>query len=278
MALAMNPYRPYMGTLVGVGDLAADIKMFQVELDDPDERDHFAYRPGQFAFVSSFGVGEAPFCLTSTQFRGPLLEFAVNKVGTVTSSLHRLGEGDEVGVRGPFGNWFPLDEMQGKHVILLGGGIGGAPLRPVIHTILDHRADFGKLTILWAARTPSLLIFTEEFDAWRAAPDTELHLTVDEGDETWTDNVGLITELLEKVAPAPDDAVTITCGPPIMIKFALLTLEKLGFARDQMIVTLEAKMKCGMGKCGRCNLGDKYVCTDGPVFSYAEISGFLESF
>jgi sulfhydrogenase subunit gamma (sulfur reductase) len=278
MALASNPYHPYLGTLVGVDDLATDISLFQVALDDAEERERFTYRPGQFAFVSAFGVGEAPFCLTSTPLRGPVLEFAVNKIGTVTSALHRLGEGDVVGVRGPFGNWFPLDEMRDKHVILLGGGIGGAPLRPVIHTVLDNRTDYGKLTILWAARLPSLLIFTDEFDDWRAVPDTDLHVTVDQGDEAWTGNVGLITELLEKVAPSPENAVTITCGPPIMIKFTLLTLEKLGFARDQMFVTLEAKMKCGMGKCGRCNLGEKFVCTDGPVFSYAEVSQFLESF
>ena len=273
-----NPYRPYLGTVVGVMDLATDIRMFQVDLDDAEERESFVYRPGQFALVSAFGVGEAPFCLTSTSLRGPGLEFAVNRIGTVTSALHRLGEGDVVGVRGPFGNWFPLDEMKGRNVILLGGGIGGAPLRPVIHTILDNRADYGNLTILWAARLPSLLIFTEEFDDWRAAPDTDLHITVDQGDETWTGNVGLITELLEKVAPSPENAMTITCGPPIMIKFTLLTLEKLGFTRDQMIVSLEAKMTCGMGKCGRCNLGDKFVCIDGPVFSYAEVSEFLESF
>jgi sulfhydrogenase subunit gamma (sulfur reductase) len=278
MALATNPYHPYLGTLVGVDDLATDISLFQVALDDAEERERFTYQPGQFAFVSAFGVGEAPFCLTSTPLRGPVLEFAVNKIGTVTSALHRLGEGDVVGVRGPFGNWFPLDEMRDKHVILLGGGIGGAPLRPVVHTVLDNRANYGKLTILWAARLPSLLIFTDEFDDWRAAPNTDLHVTVDQGDEAWTGNVGLITELLEKVAPSPENTVTITCGPPIMIKFTLLTLEKLGFARDQMFVTLEAKMKCGMGKCGRCNLGEKFVCTDGPVFSYAEVSQFLESF
>lgn len=278
MAIARNPYRPYLGILVGVEDLATDIKLFQVRLNGAEKRENFAYRPGQFAFVSAFGVGEAPFCLTSAPSRGQILEFAINKVGTVTSALHRLGEGDVVGIRGPFGNWFSLDEMRGKNVLLLGGGIGGAPLRPVIHTILDNHADYGKLTILWAARLPPLLIFKEEFDTWRAAPDTELHLTVDQGDEAWTGNVGLITELLEKVAPSPENAVAITCGPPIMIKFTMLTLEKLGFTRDQMIITLEAKMKCGMGKCGRCNLGEKFVCTDGPVFSYAEVSKFLEGF
>jgi NAD(P)H-flavin reductase len=278
MSTASNPYRPYVGTLVGVRDLATDIRLFQVELSDPAAREGFTYQPGQFAFVSAFGTGEAPFCLTSTVRRGPALEFAVNKVGTVTAALHRLGEGDTIGVRGPFGNWFPLSYMAGKDVLLLGGGIGGAPLRPVIHTILDNRADYGQLTILWAARQPSLLIFTKEYDEWQAAPDTALHLTVDQGDETWSGNVGLITELLEQVAPSAHNAVAVVCGPPVMIKFALLTLEKLGFAPDQMIVTLEAKMKCGMGKCGRCNMGEKYVCLDGPVFSYAEVSQFLESF
>ena len=273
-----NPLRPHLGTLVGIKDLATDIKLFQVELNDPQFRQSFDYRPGQFAFVSAFGVGEAPFGLASIRSRGPLLEFAINKIGTVTAALHAMEEGDIVGVRGPLGNWFPMDEFKGQNIIVLGGGIGGAPLRPVIHTVLDHRADYGKLTILWAARHPSLLIFTDEYDAWRASPDTELHLTVDEGDEGWTGNVGLITQLLEQVAPSPQNAVTITCGPPIMIHFVMLTLAKLGFTRQQMMVTLEAKMKCGIGKCGRCNLGEKFVCVDGPVFSFDEVARLLESF
>jgi NAD(P)H-flavin reductase len=160
----------------------------------------------------------------------------------------------------------------------LGGGIGGAPLRPVIHSILDNRADYGRLTILWAARSPSLLVFTNEYDSWRAAADTELHLTVDEGGATWTGNVGLITQLLERVAPSPENSLAVICGPPIMIKFVILGLKKMGFADEQMIMTLEAKMKCGIGKCGRCNMGEKFVCLDGPVFSYTEVSHFLESF
>ena len=273
-----NPMRPYLGTLVGVKDLATDIKLFQVELNDSQARERFTYLPGQFAFLSAFGIGEAPFGLASIASRGTALDFAVAQVGTVTAALHAMEEGSIVGVRGPMGNCFPLDEIKGKNVIVLGGGIGGAPLRPVIHTILDQREDYGHLTILWAARDPSLLVFTDEYDDWRAAPRTDLHLTVDQGDESWTDNVGLITELLEKVAPSHENAVTITCGPPIMIKFVMLTLKKLGFTDEQMITTLEAKMKCGIGKCGRCNLGEKFVCVDGPVFTYTEISQFLESF
>jgi NAD(P)H-flavin reductase len=269
-----NPMRPLLGTLAGAKDLGHDIKLFQIELNG----EVFDYQPGQFAFLSAFGVGEAPFGLASTTARTAALEFAINRVGTVTSALHRLEPGAVVGVRGPLGNSFPLDEMKGKDLVVLGGGIGGAPLRPVIHTILDDRTDYGRLTILWAARSPSLLVFTDEYEAWGAAPDTQLHLTVDEGDADWTGNVGLITQLLEQVAPSPQNSVAIICGPPIMIKFVILGLKKLGFADEQMIMTLEAKMKCGIGKCGRCNMGEKYVCLDGPVFNYTEVSRFLESF
>ncbi len=162
---------------------------------------------------------------------------------------------------------------------MIGGGIGGAPLRPVISTIIDDRDDYGRLTILWAARNPSLLIFTDEYDSWRAAPRTELHLTVDQRPPEWREgNEGLITTLLENVGPSPEDAVTITCGPPIMIHFAALSLRKLGFTLDQMLVTLEGRMHCGIGKCGRCNLGDAFVCVDGPVFYHSQVAGLLESF
>jgi NAD(P)H-flavin reductase len=269
-----NPMRPLVGRLAGVKDLGDEIKLLQIDLDG----DCFAYEPGQFAFLSAFGVGEAPFGLASTMARTSALEFAISRVGTVTAALHNLEPGAVVGVRGPLGNSFPLHEMRGKEIIVLGGGIGGAPLRPAIHTILDNRDEYGHLTILWAARSPSLLVFADEYDTWRDAPGTELHLTVDEGDATWTGHVGLITQLLEQVAPSSENAVAIICGPPIMIRFVILSLHKLGFVDEQMIMTLEAKMKCGIGKCGRCNLGDKFVCLDGPVFSYTQVSRFLESF
>jgi NAD(P)H-flavin reductase len=236
------------------------------------------YQPGQFAFLSAFGVGEAPFGIASTPQRGHLLEFAVQRLGSVTTELHQLGEGDVVGVRGPMGNCFPMEQFKGKNLIVIGGGIGGAPLRPVIHTVLDNRQDYGHFAILWAARHPSLLVFTDEYDEWRSAPDTEMHLTVDEPDSTWDHNVGLITDLLERVAPSPKNAITITCGPPVMIYYVHKLLEKMGFAPEQNYVTLEARMHCGIGKCGRCNLGEKLICVDGPVFSMAEVGQLMESF
>jgi sulfhydrogenase subunit gamma (sulfur reductase) len=279
MAVASNPMRPYLGRLAGVKDLATGIKLFQVEFTESDGREAFAdYLPGQFAFLSAFGAGEAPFGITSTPGRGPLVEFAVSVLGHVTHTLHALEVGDPVGVRGPLGNWFPMDAIKGRDIVILGGGIGGAPLRPVVHTILDNREDYGHLTILWAARTPDLLVYTDEFDDWRSSWATEFHVTVDQADENWAGNVGLITKLLETVNPSSKGSVAITCGPPIMIHFVFLTLQKLGFTPEQMLTTLEARMHCGIGKCGRCNLGEKFVCVDGPVFWQHEIAGFLEGF
>jgi NAD(P)H-flavin reductase len=273
---------PHLGRLVGKKDLATDIKLIQIEMVEPAGKDCFAdYRPGQFAFVSALGIGEAPFGITSIPSRGDTLEFGIAKMGSVTAALHSLKVGENVGVRGPLGNGFPMDEIRHKHIIVLGGGIGGAPLRPVITDILDRRSEYGRLTILWAARSPSLLVFTEEYEAWRSAPDTELHLTVDEGDEAWKaagGNEGLITDLLETIAPSPEKVVTITCGPPAMLHFVTHTLNELGFSPDQMWTTLEARMHCGIGKCGRCNMGDKFVCIDGPVFRQDEVTSFLESY
>lgn len=272
-----NPMRPHLGRLVGIKDLATGISLFQIEMTESEGKAAVGeFKPGQFAFVSAFGAGEAPFGIATG--RGPNPEFAVSDLGYVTHTLHSLEVGDPVGVRGPLGNWFPLDEIKGKNITILGGGIGGAPLRPVIHTILDNRKDYGHLTIIWAARSPDLLVFTDEFEEWGSAPDTEFHVTVDNGDENWTGNVGLITNLVEQVNPSTDDAVTITCGPPIMIHFAFLTLQKLGFTPEQKLTTLEARMHCGIGKCGRCNLGAKFICIDGPVFWQSEIAGFLEGF
>ena len=273
-----NPMTPHLATISGIRDLATGIKLFQVQLDDPEVSAGFDYQPGQFAEISAFGVGESPFGITSTRGRGETVEFAVNRIGTVTQALHRMDAGDQIGVRGPLGNGFPMEQFKGRDVVILGGGIGGAPLRPVIQTILDNRADYGKLSIFWAARGPDLLVFTDEYDEWRAQPDTELHLTVDHATPDWPHKEGLITSLVESVGPSSKNAVSITCGPPIMIRFAMLSLQKLGFQSDQNWVTLEAKMKCGIGKCGRCNLGGKFICTDGPVFCFAEVEQLLESF
>lgn len=275
-----NPMLPYLGKLVEVKDIATEIKLFRVEMLNGGGEAFRTYTPGQFAFVSAFGVGEAPFGIANTPHDGGnVLDFAINRLGSVTTELHELGVGDMVGIRGPMGNGFPMEKFKGKNLVVIGGGIGGAPLRPVIQTVMHSRTDYGFFQILWAARNPSLLVFTDEYDQWRATPDTELHLTVDQADSSWTHGVGLITQLLEGVAPAPRNTITITCGPPIMIHFVNRVLvDKLGFNPEQNYVTLEARMHCGIGKCGRCNLGSKLVCVDGPVFNMAEVGALLESF
>jgi sulfhydrogenase subunit gamma (sulfur reductase) len=275
-----NPMLPYLGTLVDVKDIATEIKLFKVKMQNGGSEAFDGYTPGQFAFVSAFGAGEAPFGIANIPQNGEaVLDFAINRLGSVTTGLHELGVGDTVGVRGPMGNGFPMENFKGKNLIVIGGGIGGAPLRPVIQSVMAHRDDYRDFIILWAARNPSLLVFTDEYAQWRSIPNTELHLTVDQGDSTWTDNVGLITQLLEKVAPSPRNAVTITCGPPIMIHFVNRVLvDKLNFKPEQNYVTLEARMHCGIGKCGRCNLGTKLICVDGPVFTMAEVGELLESF
>ncbi len=274
-----NPMLPHLATCTQVRNLALGIKLFRCKFNDAEVGSSFTYQPGQFGFLSAFGVGESPFGFTSTVRRLPgEVEFALAKVGTVTFALHDLQVGDTVGVRGPYGNWFPLDEIKGKDIVIIGGGIGMAPLRPVIQTIADNRADYGKLTLLCASRQPNLLVFADEYEEWKNIPNTAFHVTVDQGDASWTGNVGLITILLANVAPSPKDAVAITCGPPIMIKFVLKGLKELGFMPEQIITTLEGKMKCGFGKCGRCNVGEQYVCVNGPVFRYNQILQFIEEF
>jgi NAD(P)H-flavin reductase len=275
-----NPLLPHLARVIAVKDLADEIKLLRVEMLNGGGAALAEARPGQFAFVSAFGAGEAPFGIANIPERGKaVLDFAVARLGSVTTELHLLGVGDTLGVRGPLGNWFPMEKFEGKDITVIGGGIGGAPLRPVIQAVLANRARFGRLTILWAARRPSLLIFTDEYAGWQAAPNTELHLTVDEAEPGWPHAVGLITALLERVAPSARNAATITCGPPVMIHYVnKLLVEKLGFQAEQNYVTLEARMHCGIGKCGRCNLGEKLVCVDGPVFTMAEVGKLLESF
>ncbi len=275
---AENPFIPYLATLRRVIDLTPDIKLIGLELEDPAIRASFDYKPGQFAFLSAFGVGEAPFCLVSVSYREGDLEFAVRRIGTVTDFLHELEPGAMVGVRGAFGNYFPLEEYKGKNIIIIGGGIGMAPLRPVITTILDHREDYGELLIINGARTPQDLVFASEFPTWAEAAGTRLELTVDRGDADWTGSVALVPDVVMELKPSPLNAIAIICGPPIMIRFTLARLKELGFANEQIVTTLEGKMKCGLGKCARCNVGDKYICQDGPVFTFEQISGFIEQF
>ncbi|WP_028587066.1 FAD/NAD(P)-binding protein [Desulfocurvus vexinensis] len=271
MTDAANPYLPLAATVVEVVDETPAIKTLRMTLDDPAARAAFTYRPGQVVQLSVYGVGEATFVLNSTPTRPEFLQCSVMRAGEVTEALHALRTGDQVGLRGPLGNAFPLDALRGRDVLLVAGGIGMAPLRTLLLYMLDNRADFGTIRLLYGARGPRDMAYGAELEQWAAAPGLELTLTVDAPDPGWPHRTGLIPNVLRELAPSPEGAVAVTCGPPIMIRFTVQALRELGFADAAIVTTLERRMKCGIGLCGRCNIGPRYVCVDGPVFTMAEL-------
>lgn len=274
-----NIYLPSIATVKEVRPETPDISTFVVIFDDPELRETFTYRPGQFAELSIFGVGECPIGIASSPTSEGLLEFCVRAVGTVSNAIHDLEGGDKLGVRGPLGNSWPTKEIEGKDLLFIGGGIGLPPLRSLIRYVLDNRDRYGAVQIVYGARSPQDLVYKEELREWDERPDVDFHVTVDVGDETWEGPVGFVPPFLKEINPAPESKVAFTCGPPIMIKLVVDALEEMGYADANIITTLEMKMKCGVGKCGRCNIGDKYICRDGPVFSFEQlrkIPGALE--
>ena len=270
-----NPYLPYVATLKEVVRETHNIMTFRVVFDDSEAMKDFHHEPGQVGQLSLFGVGESTFVINSPPTRKEYLQFSVMQAGEVTAALHKLKAGDKVGVRAPLGNSFPYNDMKGKDIVFVGGGIGMAPLRTLLLYMFDNRGDYGKISLLYGAKSPQDMAFSYEIDEWRKQKNTEVVLTIDREADGWTEKVGLIPNVLLKMAPKTKNTVAITCGPPIMIKFTLQALDKLGFGPEQIYTTLERRMKCGVGICGRCNIGDKYVCVDGPVFSYAELQGMV---
>jgi len=272
---------PEVATIIDIRDETAsgDVKTFKVRMDRPEAEEAWSHLPGQCAMVSVFGVGEAMISITSSPTRGWPLELSIKRVGRVTGALHDSQAGDKIGLRGPYGNRFPTEEWKGKNLLFVAGGIGLAPVRCLIDYCLAHRDQFGHVDIVYGARSPGDLCFKDcIFNRWSRQKDTTVSLTVDKGDETWTGPTALVPMFLEELGPSPKNAVAITCGPPIMIKFTLQSLAKLGFTDDQIVTTLELKMQCGVGKCGRCNIGDKYVCVDGPVFTLSQIKELPNEF
>lgn len=270
-----NVYLPHIAVIEKIIDETPGVRTFHFKFKDEKLQQEFTFDSGQFGEYSVFGIGEAPFCISSSPTRHDHLEFAVQSVGRVTKALHRLSVGAEIGFRGPYGNSFPLDFMEGKSLVFVGGGIGLAPLRSLIWNAIDNREKYKNIDIIYGARSPSDLCFKYDLDAWGKNKTVSMVTTVDKGNENWTGRVGFVPQVLEQVAPPANDAVAIICGPPVMIRFTFPLLEKLGFTPEQMITTLEKRMKCGIGKCGRCNIGNLYVCRDGPVFTYAQIKSFI---
>lgn len=266
-------YEPRLVNIAELREETSDTRTFKLVFQEDEYKEKFDFKAGQFCQLSVFGEGEATFCIASSPTRKGYFECTLKMVGKVTRALFELNEGDSVGFRGPYGNWFPIDGMKRKKLLFVGGGIGLAPLRSLIWNCLDLRDKFADINILYGARTPQDLVYKSELDEWGKRGDVSLVLTVDTDtkEDKWKGKVGLVPVVMKDMNPSPKDTVVITCGPPIMIKYTVLALEELGFGPDQIITTLEMKMKCGVGECGRCNVGKYYVCKDGPVFSLQKL-------
>ncbi len=269
--MAADLYVPEPARILDVVDETSDVKTFALDLDGNGGGGRFRALPGQFVEVSVAGFGEVPIGIASSYDRDGRFDITVRKVGCVTSELHRAHPGEVIGIRGPLGNFFPYSLAEDREPIFVAGGIGLPPLRSLIHYMLARPKEYPKITILYGARTPADLVYKEEIKRWQADPRIDFHVTVDIGDDAWSGKVGLVTELFNGIHPDYRNAIAFVCGPPIMIHYVILTLLDLGMPQEMIISTLERHMKCGVGKCGHCAVGHKYVCTDGPVFSYTQI-------
>ncbi len=268
-------YRPQPARILDVRPMTALEKVFTLELPDGLTLGH---RPGQFVTLSVLGVGEAPISISSSPSRSNgAFELCVRRAGDVTGALHRMQAGQVVGVRGPFGRGFPLERFYGKDLLFAPGGLGLAPVRSLINQVLDERGRFGKVTILYGAKNPAELLFQDELAEWEKRGDVEVRVTVDRPAEGWKGNVGVITTLFSKVRVYARNTVAVVCGPPVMYRFVLMELLGKGIPEGNIYLSLERRMKCGVGKCGHCQINHIYTCQSGPVFSYAEIKGVQEA-
>ncbi|MBQ9098307.1 MAG: FAD/NAD(P)-binding protein [Clostridia bacterium] len=262
---------PYAGIVTKITGQTPDVKTFRVEA--PEGGKLFEHEPGQCAMLSVPGISEAMISITSSPTNKAFMEFSVKKCGCLTDWLHSMEEGQMITVRGPYGRPFPVhDELKGKNLIFVAGGIGLAPLRSVINFVRDNRADYGHVDIVYGSRSKDDLVnYDEIVGEWMHTPDFNVHLTIDREQEGWDGHVGFVPNYVKELDFKPENTCVLICGPPIMIKFTLPGLIELGFDKTQIFTTMELRMKCGIGKCGRCNIGNKYVCKDGPVFRFDQL-------
>ncbi len=259
-----NPYLPIVAPIVEVREETFDTKTFTIAAP-------LNFEPGQFVELSVFGYGEAPISISGGDETG--IQLTIRAVGGVTRKIHNMRPGEYVGVRGPFGKGWPVEKAKGKNLLIVAGGIGLAPLKPVIEYVIKHRGEFGFVTLLYGARKPSLMLYKDKFEEWSKY--MEVLLTVDEPEPGWDGHVGVVTTLCDKIRHVAD-TITMMCGPPIMMKYTSMVLVELGFPPSEMYLSLERNMKCGIGICGHCAVGGVYVCRDGPVFSLNKAVRFLE--
>lgn len=264
---------PHLMRITQVREETHDVRTIRLEFVEPEVASGMEWRAGQFAHFSTFGSGEAVFTIANPPNGDGHIECTFREMGKVTDALGRLSVGQTVGFRGPYGNCFPIEEWKGRDLFFVGGGIGMAAVHAPLQFALDHRDDFGEITVLNGARSVADVVYKDEMKEWEEIDRVRVVRTVDPGGETpeWDGEVGLIPQVFEQLQPKVDGGIVVTCGPPIMLHFMLIALDKLGFSLDQIVTTLENKMKCGVGQCGRCNVGRFFVCRDGPVITAAEL-------
>ncbi len=277
-----NPYMPYPVRIDEIITETEDknLKTFKFVFTNPEDEAAFDYHAGQFAELSVTGRGEIPIGIASSPTEKGFVKFTINKVGLVSTHLHAMQTGDIMGIRGPLGNCFPWDKLKGKNVVIIGGGFAFTTLRASIISMLANREDYGNITVIYGARTPGMLLYRDELAQWEARDDIDMHITVDGTDDPdWKYHTGFVPTITEEQAPEGDEnTYAIVCGPPIMIKFTQPVLEQKGFANDNIIMSLENRMKCGIGMCGRCNVGRHFVCKDGPVFTLSQLNKMPKEF
>lgn len=277
-----NIMLPHLARLVRVIPMVENNYLFLFRFEDPKLNENFTYKPGQFVELTVIGTGEAPISISSTPTRKGVLEMCVRKMGRVTNALYNLSENSFVGIRGPYGNGYPVDDMKGKDILIIAGGLGIAPLRSLINYILDNRSQFGRLILMYGTKTPEDVLFRDEMESLMRRTDLECLLAVEQayqypGAHPWRGKIGLVTDLFQyaKNINVPNTMAAI-CGPPIFYKFVLEKLLGMNFSKDHILMSLERRMECGVGKCGHCAIGYKYTCIDGPIFTYWDVINMPE--
>lgn len=274
----MTLYQPMPMRIERVINETSDLSLKSFELTFEEKNDQLAffkaYNPGQFAQLSIFGKGEAPIGIASAAWEGSFVRFTVQKVGSFSRAMHAMQPGDPIGMRGPLGNGFPLEDWKAKNLVIIGGGCAFSTLYALTKhiTYAAHRKAYGRIVVIYGARSSGLCLYKADINSWYDRSDMEVHQAIDIAEDGWQHHVGYVPAVVKDVAPAPTGAVAIVCGPPVMTKFTLPVLVELGFKPETIFTSLEKRMKCGVGKCGRCNIGPKYICKDGPVFSLAELN------
>ena len=271
-------YVPFIATITDIKELTQTEKQFTIKIDDTKKRKEFCFLPGQFVELTVFGIGEAPFSIPSSPNNKDFFELCIRNIGSVSGALHRLPVGSKVGIRGPFGKgYFPFEKMMHKNVVIIAGGLGMAPVRSLLKYIIEDRKSYKGLTLIYGCVEPKSILYKDEISQWKKNGNIEVKLTVDKPDDDWKEAVGVCTNLIPPLTYSPEETIIVVCGPPVMYKFVIIELEEKHYKPENIFLSLERRMECGVGKCNHCHIGNKLTCVDGPVFSLWEIKNLKEA-